>query len=864
MSTPNPINIYNLDSRYASLSNLNNALAVQSSNKHEGLLAEINKAQTGKWRVVLGGSSKASFDTSPNRVIAEQLKTTYGDAGTATQSFFGLGGSFTNLVSGWVKQACEGPGFGRIRGDSSATADLTFTIYGDTLELAFTQDSDSVACNISATNVSGTTVIGTTPAAGTQQLGIVQTFNLGTVDSWTITLSRPTGSGYVYADYYISSDSTRTGVEVINFTLGGSSLYNMMGNSNTPTAPVVQGNSLGSPNNGLNAWMGIKNVDAYMFAWTFNDSGTDRYYPAGPSNPVNITDNAVTNWIAFYDNLVATIGAIRRPLVYIAELAGHYASTSDSHNGRWNTIYNHVLATETANNWVTILDHNAPLAISNYTTYINRYFTDGGTHEISYALAIELVADCNKLGVPIPTRSSVNDIIHDRLLIPGGKTISASVLGSTVTTQTVGVAADFSTNGLINMIADPTLTNYRVAWGTASGTDAYGSYYNNNYNLYINSGATRVTALVVGDPSTGLVIASGGGAISVISKNGTSLGSAPLAFVGSQTTPVYVTFQISSTGGSGYITLRGGKFYEVHATNTLTPAITTNVAGWTSPKITAIAAKQIQALPAVVNSNFATGDTTGWTVTGSPAITTQVVGANQSVPGGYTLKWTASTGGSATTSTFPVWNSNGPTIAVVQWIPYDRGYQFTAVFNWYDVTNTLISSTTAYSNSAEPGTREASGNGFRQLPIGATPPATASTATITVSYAYAWKLNAIQLIAPGSPAFLNYATSGSAASVSPQTDTGITFPVEGIWDVVVTGNVLNSASVGYARYQVFYQVTGATILASEQIGTTHYSGSVTGLTLSNPTSAGLIQATLTWNSGTTNTATFKYTAKRIN
>lgn len=469
-----------LDSRYQSISEAERDAARAFNGR---VLANIQKGST--FRVLQAGTSVAANSQSGNRSFVEQLKTLYGDK-AGYELLCGLaGGSYTVAYNGWQKQPYSGTGFTRARGASSSSGDFgPFAAYGDQVVIEYSKETDGGTCDI----VIDGSVAGTIDCSGAQQYGLKVTFSVS-LSAHTITVQRP-ASGFIYLEWIRVADSTRTGVEMIDAMLGGSSI------TNTLTVPPTQsGQVAGIPvvgDNGLDAYFARDDIDLVIATWLVNDSGGSI---------------SVSAFQAAYEYAVAQTRAHNTSLIIIVEMAGHYAfeAYNSAQYTRYQQLREVMLSLAEGNNHVHVIDWHGATSLDDISDYAARYYPgvtaideNAGTfsgdfiHPNSDAYHFCAAMMCAQLGLPAPKKDSAATIkiarAIDNVELPANRYLPATVGGSADRLTATGIALR-SVNGVSGasqMRPQPFAINHsvvnlvRAQWftdRTAAGTsDAFGSY----------------------------------------------------------------------------------------------------------------------------------------------------------------------------------------------------------------------------------------------------------------------------------------------------------------------------------------------------------------------------------------------------
>jgi hypothetical protein len=469
------------------------ALAAASSGTNQSAFQNLNgfakpavvapflaRAQSGQVRVLLMGTSIASFDASAPRVVAERLVAKYGLAGTV-QHLGAYGGDY-NAQGGYAKQKFGGSSFNRLVLQSTNSA-LTLKGYGDRVILVYSKDGGSTT----TAAVNGGTAQ-TVDCSGAQAYNQELVFDLSAPGSAALVIQPPT-SGQIFLERVEFIDRTKTGVIVENATLGGSALAN----HSTILADGGTGNVAGIPivgNNGIDAMVsrpGLTAADAIICEHFTNDG------------------NAATFQTLI--NYMVTATALKMlPLVLMSEqpavsfVQGTGGSLDASKTTMLQTLRNAASASH-----VMFLDWTALVDYSDKAAYTAKYYTSPDfTHPNSLGMALPVAPLCGIFRVePIATTvagtqteaaaviaagSNLSSATVDQwglLVYPPGSARLAKVGVRTGPVTSIGSAYQLAGNRYQNIFLAPhaydmtlssgsTLTGALVA---ASGTaDAFGPY----------------------------------------------------------------------------------------------------------------------------------------------------------------------------------------------------------------------------------------------------------------------------------------------------------------------------------------------------------------------------------------------------
>lgn len=368
------------------------------------------KAKSGVVRGMLYGMSISSFDGSPVQMIGALMERHYGRTTSTGYQGFVLGGSYTTPQAGWVKQKSSNPGYGRAVADNTATP-RTYTGFGDRLVVEFSRESDSVAANITVDGV----VVGQTPTSGSQQYTVRQEFVLARgTHTYDIPVPASAG-GKVYFERSYLYDSESRGVLIIDNTLGGSTLGNMLSVGSADSQQATPVPTVGD--NGINAHFDRDDIDFYVLGQDVNDAGS-------PSLATYLD----TTFIPTFQKIVQITKARRKPLVLVSSMAGHYAMANDGGGPQRKANYERIrslyAAAAAANNHITHIDwHEATKMDYDLVAYQSRYYptvtnlnVTSGTysgdfiHPNATGLKESHALAAQALGVPAPREDSAGSV----------------------------------------------------------------------------------------------------------------------------------------------------------------------------------------------------------------------------------------------------------------------------------------------------------------------------------------------------------------------------------------------------------------------------------------------------------------------
>lgn len=319
-------------------------------------MARIDKvtADGGIFRVGLIGMSIASFGFALP-ALGNNLRRQYGYAEQMYENAGSAGGSFTSPYQGWDKQPFGGRKFTRLRGSSSSSGNVQWYVYGDTISLWFSVESNAEACSIKIDDV----VAGATPASGTQRYAVKQTFDGLTLGAHTLEIVKPSGAGFVYLEAFESLNSAVPGVAVYDWTLGGSSVRDMT-TVRLPQGAQVDGIAIAT-NAGVDGHFNNDEIDLYVMMHDVNDAGT----------------GIETVQSVFAPNLERIVALTRervKPLVLVSSMAGGYAMPANPHHEAYNLTRELYRAAAAAENHVTHVDWHGATILDDLEQYAATYY----------------------------------------------------------------------------------------------------------------------------------------------------------------------------------------------------------------------------------------------------------------------------------------------------------------------------------------------------------------------------------------------------------------------------------------------------------------------------------------------------------
>lgn len=371
----------------------------------------LSQAKDRTVRVLMGGTSIASFGYSGNQMFAFQLKALYGDARSDVLRMGVFGGSFDLPVQGWYKQPYSGPTFVRLRGDS-ASLPLDWTAYGSEIVIEYSKEADGGTCQV---EIDGAPV-GIIDCNGSQTLSAQARFTVPA--GFHKVTFRPPSSGFAYLERLIF-EQERPGIAIIDGTLGGSGLINVY--ANFPRGEQSVAGIPTEPGKGVASYFQRPDIDAVIWSGPVNDL-------AG-----NSVDFAT--WTQRMDEIVAAMGPQiapdgvvtlpARPLILIAEMGGHSAMPASPYNAAFLQRYEYLRMLGNEHPHVYTLDWHGATFDPDIPRYAENYYGNGQPvwvdpetgaftgdfiHPNISAHRIALQLLCSSLGIPTPIETEAGNL----------------------------------------------------------------------------------------------------------------------------------------------------------------------------------------------------------------------------------------------------------------------------------------------------------------------------------------------------------------------------------------------------------------------------------------------------------------------
>lgn len=390
-------------------------------------------------RIMMDGTSISTFSNSPNKLLVEALKDTYGDAQLEQIYLAGLGGSYTNSHRGWKKQPFGGIFYHRLRGDTDSI-DFELNVYGSRVELLYSTETDG---GVWSFIIDGAEYI--VNSAGLQTYGnkLVVDLPLG---AHKIIFKKPT-SGYAYPEHVFVTRGLN-GIEVIDGCFGGSALQQHM-NVRAATGQQVAGVPVYGFN-GVDAVFNRDDVDLVIYSGSVNDAGS-------------YVENTYLN---AFSRLTSTTKSRNVPLVIQAEMAGHYARpTVQPNHNNFKSIKKIFSKAAASHKHICVVDWDDLTRLDDLNEYAEKYYPTVTSGQVTGSISGDYIhpnnsghsvgaaAMCFALGVSPPNRETWQQMLFQRsfkLKSNTDKNITINDNGESKVATTAGYAARIYSGYLTN------------------------------------------------------------------------------------------------------------------------------------------------------------------------------------------------------------------------------------------------------------------------------------------------------------------------------------------------------------------------------------------------------------------------------
>lgn len=425
-------------------------------------------------RVMMGGTSIASFGYSNNQLFVSQLKAIYGDARADVRRMGVINGSWDLPAMGWNKQPYSGPSFVRLRGDASSQP-LELTGYGSRIVVEYSKEANGGVCGL---------LLGGAPS-GTIDCGGPQTLSVRSILQVPAGLHRlgiqPPAGGYAYLERVIF-EQDRPGIEVIDGTLGGSGLRDVFEVRSRGGASV--GGVPTEPGAGVRAYFGRPDVDLAIWSGPVNDSGgSNPDFATWAARMNEVVDATRTKKVQIATNTVGSVSLVTTktphglrtgdevkisvvsysrpaingthlvtvlspttftvpvavktagrggtmtksgcPLLLIAEMGGHFSMPADPDYAAFQQKHDYLVQLARENDHVFTLDWHSTTLEGDFVQYAGDFYDTGAPVEVDpesgaftgdfihpnpSAHQIALELLCQSMDIPTPPEASAADL----------------------------------------------------------------------------------------------------------------------------------------------------------------------------------------------------------------------------------------------------------------------------------------------------------------------------------------------------------------------------------------------------------------------------------------------------------------------
>ncbi len=536
-------------------------------------------------RVLMGGTSIATFGISNNQIFVNYLKALYGDARAGVFRMGTLGGSWELPVQGWYKQPYSGPSFVRLRGDS-ASQPLEVTGYASEIIVEYSKEANGGICQVEIDDVP----VGVIDCGGTQSFSAQAVFPMPA--KFHKLTFRPPVSGFVYLERVIFRQN-RPGIEVIDGTLGGSGLVNVYA-----TFP-----------RSAQAVPGIPTEPGVGVASYFKHPKADIVIWSGPVNDLGGNSVDFPTWVQRMDEIVAAAGTPiplsgggvlpPRPLILIAEMGGHFAMPASPYNAAFLQRYEYLKKLGKDHPHVFTVDWHGATFDADIQRYAATYYASNppvvvdpqtGVYSgdfihptgIAHRFALEIL--CSSMGIPVPIETDAGNLenrIHKTSPVSPGTPIAFSESGIPRTEPSSELGASVfgglgyaSTLPLVFSDQVTNLTDQNTAIAASATADKFGKclYFPYPYHVPIFTQVSigervTVTALIKPDaPGNPVELRPPGNGAGVMWYQNSILPNTSAILYDSNEPPIWLTFDY--VRGDHSVIVVTGRLYSVSVTRT--------------------------------------------------------------------------------------------------------------------------------------------------------------------------------------------------------------------------------------------------------------------------------------------------------
>lgn len=428
-------------------------------------------------RILLSGTSIASFEVSAIQIIAVQLQMIYGRNHTKIQPFGILGGTY-GPSEGLQKQAYGGSTYVRAAMQPGNNP-ISFTENVDGFMLVYGKETDGGTFKVLIDGVEAVTL----DSAGAQAYELTWSYAFPKKGVHTITIQPPTVAGKWAYVQRLEMQDFGPGIFIEDATMGGAGLHNVYDEFSSLAAGKKPYQATVG-NNGVDSWFGRTGATKpnLIFCQQFTNDGD-----------LGLFQNAL-------NRAAVTTAAGNVPLVLVNEMPALSFVEADGTLNAFRQQMRDVIKSFTMFKHIAAIDWIGMVDFSNKAAYEARYFpTVDKTHPTAEGHTKAVNALANLFSVPMPGADSIpgiqgfsipllaegvnpfaTDVFSQRAVAIGSQIQGKNLFGSLMTA--VGKAMLMMSSGtLATVFASPTEPNtvpasYVSAIMDSSLSDEFGPY----------------------------------------------------------------------------------------------------------------------------------------------------------------------------------------------------------------------------------------------------------------------------------------------------------------------------------------------------------------------------------------------------
>lgn len=333
--------------------------AASAASQHFKVSPALAQVHEKPVRVLISGTSIASFDRSSIQIAVANLQRIYGQNKTQVVYMASLGGDYNQDGQGRQKQVYGGAPYIRL---ALKPADPAVTVFGfgSKVRVVYGKELDGGLFTVNAgATPSNTPITATLDSSGSQQYENIWEYDFGVDQRIELTISGPL-SGWAYIERVEFVDEG-PGIFVENATMGGGGLANTMipfGNPGAGNKPVntIEGF------NGVDAWFdrqGATKPDLIMVQHFTNDNADGMAPPLA--------------------RLATTTKLSDTPVVLVTEMPAVSFITAEGELDVWRTQLRDLILSYGSQKNIAIIDWIAMMDFSDKAWYEAQYYTGGDT-----------------------------------------------------------------------------------------------------------------------------------------------------------------------------------------------------------------------------------------------------------------------------------------------------------------------------------------------------------------------------------------------------------------------------------------------------------------------------------------------------